>query len=164
MKTITKGKRLLLIVLLIVLLAWPFYRLCRPLANEIAYRFKVPSQAEQTVYAYAKANGLRYGDYPRDLIALLERNPETETFVLEYPLKKDQAVNVDLSQYSTDRVPLFLQWDQQWGYLPYGSGIAAITGCGPMCLSMAGFYLTGNADFSPDKLAIMLPATVPPGR
>ena len=143
MKTITKGKHLLLIVLLIALLAWPVYRLCLPIANEIAYRFKVPTQAEQTVYAYAKANGLRYGDYPKDLIALLERNPETETFVLEYPLKKDQQADIHLSQAGDGSVPLFLQWDQRWGYLPYGDAMAAITGCGPMCLSMVGFYLTG---------------------
>ena len=103
MKTITKGKHLLLIVLLIALLAWPVYRLCLPIANEIAYRFKVPTQAEQTVYAYAKANGLRYGDYPKDLIALLERNPETETFVLEYPLKKDQHADIHLSQAGNGR-------------------------------------------------------------
>ena len=152
MKTITKGKRLLLIVLLILLLVWPVYQAGLRLSGELRYYFKTPSQAEQTVHTYARENGLRYSDYPQELIALLERNAETETFVLEYPLKKGQAVNVDLSQYSTDRVPLFLQWDQQWGYLPYGSGIAAITGCGPMCLSMAGFYLTGNADFSPDKM------------
>ena len=152
MKTITKGKHLLLIVLLIALLAWPVYRLCLPIANEIAYRFKVPTQAEQTVYAYAKANGLRFSDYPKDLIALLERNPETETFVLEYPLKKDQQADIHLSQAGDGSVPLFLQWDQRWGYLPYGDAMAAITGCGPMCLSMVGFYLTGSEDYSPDKM------------
>ena len=148
MKTIAKGKRLLIIALLILLLTWPLYQA----GHKIAQLSIPQSQAAQTVYAYAKANGLRYSDYPQEVIALLERNPETETFVLEYPQKKDQQVEIDISSAGTDSVPLFLQWDQRWGYLPYGDGMAALTGCGPMCLSMAGYYLTGSEDYSPDKM------------
>ena len=111
------------------------------------------SPAGRVVKAYADENKIPFHRYPDSLIDLLDRNPETETFVLEYPLKKDADIQIDLSAYKNSTgVPLFLQWDQQWGYLPYGSGIAAITGCGPMCLSMAGFYLTGDADFAPDKI------------
>ena len=152
MKIIAKNKRLLLIVLVIVLLAWPAYQLGLTAAEEIGYHFGMPSRAAQTVYAYAKANGLHYRDYPEELIALLERNPETETFVLEYPLKKDLETHIDISQAGTEQVPLFLQWDQRWGYLPYGDAMAALTGCGPMCLAMAGYYLTGSEDFSPEKM------------
>ena len=99
MKTITPGKRLLWILLIVLLLAWPVYRVGVFLSGEIHYYLSAPSQAAHTVRTYAKTHGLRYSDYPEELIALLERNPETETFVLEYPLKKDQAVTVDLSQY-----------------------------------------------------------------
>ena len=148
MKTIAKGNRLLIIALLILLLTWPLYQV----GHKIAQLSIPQSQAAQTIYAYAKANGLRYSDYPQEVIALLERNPETEAFVLEYPQKKDQQVEIDISNAGTDSVPLFLQWDQRWGYLPYGDGMAALTGCGPMCLSMAGYYLTGSEDYSPDKM------------
>ena len=40
-----------------------------------------------------------------------------------------------------------------WGYEEYGSDMIAITGCGPTCLAMAGYYLTGDENMSPDKLA-----------
>ncbi len=101
--------------------------------------------------AFAIENNLSYSDYPESLIALLERNPETKTFVLEYPLREEKPV--DLSEYADcDSVPLFLQWDPQWGYLPYGSDMAGLTACGPVCLSMAAYYVTGDEDFSPDKM------------
>ena len=112
-----------------------------------------PDDANPTVLAFAKEHGLSYSDYPQSLIDLLERNPETEQFVLEYPLLKDQPVSVDLLQYrNSARVPLFLQWDQQWGYIPYGSDVAGLTACGPVCLSMAAYYLTRNDAYAPDKM------------
>ena len=61
MKTITKGKRLLLIVLLI-LLAWPVYQAGHRLSGDLRYYIKTPSQAEQTIHAYARENGLHYSD------------------------------------------------------------------------------------------------------
>lgn len=121
--------------------------------RDIAFAFSAETEAELTVKAYADANGLRYSDYPEELITLLERNAETEAFVLEYPLKKDTSVEVDLRAYeNTNTVPLFLQWDQQWGYIPYGSGVTGLTGCGPVCLSMAAYYLTGDPAMSPDRI------------
>ena len=104
--------------------------------------------AELKVKDYAREMGLHYRDYPKSLIDLLERNPETEDFVLNYPLREKSAVtelDIDLSQ----GVPLFLQWDSRWGYIRYGSDFAAITGCGPMCLAMAGYYVTGDDNFHP---------------
>ena len=87
------------------------------------------------------------------LVELLERNPETEDFVLHYPLNRKKVVAVDLSAYEgINGVPLFLQWDPQWGCLEYGGKCAALTGCGPVCLSMAAYYLTGDKAYSPDKM------------
>lgn len=121
--------------------------------REQIYPYLEHTRAEQLVYIYAQENGLSYGDYPPELIALLERNPETSTFVLEYPLKKNARPVVDLSEFAeSDTVPLFMQWDQRWGYLPYGDNVAGLTACGPVCLSMAAFYLTGNPEMSPDKM------------
>ena len=97
------------------------------------------TNAGQKVMEYAKENDLSYLQYPQSLIELLERNPETEQFVLEYPTAKDVDYTIDLSEYSRDTVPLFLQWDQRWGYIPYGSDVAGLTGCGPVCLSMAAY-------------------------
>lgn len=89
---------------------------------------------------------------PRSLLELMERNPETEDFVKGYPTRV--KVQPDLSGYDRGQgVPLFLQWDVQWGYEPYGSDMIAISGCGPTALAMAGFYLTGEEQFSPDQVA-----------
>lgn len=111
------------------------------------------TDAEKAVYQFAMDNGLRYSDYPQSLIDLLDRNPETEAFVLNYPLRKDEDIPVDLSSYAgMETVPLFLQWDPQWGYLKYGSDVAGLTGCGPVCLAMTGYFLTEDSAFSPDRV------------
>ena len=91
------------------------------------------------------------GEIPQSLLELMERNPETEEFVLNYPNRREEKINMRSFDRS-EGVPLMLQWDTRWGYLPYGSDMVAITGCGPVCLAMAGYYVTGDEDFSPDKM------------
>lgn len=140
------GKRIAALTAVLVLLL---------IAAVLAEQFLFPladTDAGQKVMDYAKENKLSYQDYPKSLIELLERNPETEKFVLEYPTAKDLEYTIDLSEYSRDTVPLFLQWDQRWGYIQYGSDVAGLTGCGPVCLSMAAYYLTGSDAYSPDKM------------
>lgn len=120
--------------------------------RDITFSWTERTETEKKVKAYADDHGISYGAYPKSLISLLERNPETEEFVLQYPFREN--TEADLSEYAgTDAVPLFLQWDMRWGYEIYGSDFLGITGCGPTCLAMVGFYLTGDADFSPDKIA-----------
>ena len=152
--TFLKNKRLLigLITLLAVLLtallgAKPLYILYR----DVSFHWEERSEQEHIVKNYAETMGISYGEYPISLIELFERNPETEGFVLNYPFHKD--MDVDLRQYDRDSVPLFLQWDPMWGYERYGSDCIAITGCGPTCLAMVGYYLTGDENMTPDKLA-----------
>ncbi len=110
--------------------------------------------AGKKVYQYAQEHGLSYRDYPKSLIDLLERNPETEQFVLEYPTASKEAASVDLTELENcETVPLLMQWDQRWGYIKYGSDVAGLTACGPVCLSMAAIYLTGDSTrFSPDAM------------
>lgn len=119
---------------------------------DLSFYWTERTEAELTVKAYAEEQGISIGEYPRSLIELLERNPETQDFVLNYPFR--EAAEVDLSGYeSSDTVPLFLQWDPQWGYEKYGSDFLAITGCGPTCLAMAGYYLTGDENMTPGQIA-----------
>lgn len=129
------------------------YKLQEGLFRELSYPYTEHSRAEQLVYNYAWEHDLRYSSYPRELIELLDRNPETSKFVLEYPLKKDLRPEIDLSEYAdSPTVPLFMQWDQRWGYLPYGDNVAGLTACGPVCLSMVAYHLTKDPNMSPDKL------------
>lgn len=113
----------------------------------------VDAQTRQTVEVFADKNGISYRRYPNSLLELLERNPETEDFVLSYPFEKDEEHEIDLSEYeNSETVPLFLQWDKRWGYTEYGSDVAGLTACGPVCLSMCAFYLTGDDEMAPDKM------------
>lgn len=123
------------------------------LYRELTFNWSEASEAERRVKTYADENGIPYRKYPESIIQLLERNPETEKFVLEYPVY--QPENYDISQIDrSGGVPLLLQWDQRWGYEQYGSDCIAITGCGPVCLAMVGYYLTGDGKtFDPAAVA-----------
>ena len=138
---------LLTVALGVVLGAKPLYWLYR----DVSYYFGARTEAEQTAKAFASEHHIAYGRYPADIIELLEINPETKDFVLNYPFRMEMPM--DLSGYGRDSVPLFLQWDPMWGYEKYGSGCIGQTGCGPTCLAMAGYYLTGEERFNPRDVA-----------
>ena len=76
------------------------------------------------------------GGIPSELLEMLERNPDMADFVAGYP----KADRKKVGSFSRDEIdadhPLLLQWDKRWGYYPYGESIIAVSGCGPVCLSM----------------------------
>ena len=120
--------------------------------HDLTFNWDTATEAEKTVKTFAEEQGISYSRYPRSLIDLLDRNPETKDFVLNYPFY--QETPYDLSETDRSTVPLLLQWDSRWGYEKYGSDMIAITGCGPTCLAMVGYYLTGDADtFAPAAVA-----------
>ena len=150
----TKKKGLLIVatilaVLLIALLgAKPMYNLYR----DISFYWEERQAWEQEIKAYAEEKGISYGEYPQSLIDLYGRNPETREFVFNYPFREKPEVS--LAVYAgSEAVPLFLQWDPMWGYEKYGSGYIAVTGCGPTCLAMVGYWLTGDENMTPSQIA-----------
>lgn len=97
--------------------------------------------------------GVGVDAYPENVVEMLKKNRETQAFVLAYPDEINKEHTVDLSDYAnTEGVPLFMQWDKQWGYKQYGQNIAAMNGCGPVSLSMVAYYYTRDPAFSPDKM------------
>ncbi len=93
-------------------------------------------------------------EYPAEMVELAQRNEETIDYVYNYPRCKNQTVSADLSaEVSGDSVPLLMQWDSRWGYLPYGDGLIGYTGCGPVSLSMTALYLTGDPQWTPEEVA-----------
>ena len=123
-----------------------------PWVRDMSFYWTERTETEIKVKEFADEAGVSFWDYPGSLIELLERNPETEDFVLQYPFRENQEL--EIFEYDlTEGVPLMMQWDKRWGYLPYGSDVVGITGCGPVCLAMAGYYVTdGDAEFHPANI------------
>ncbi|MDE6184126.1 MAG: C39 family peptidase, partial [Lachnospiraceae bacterium] len=91
--------------------------------------------------------------YPEDLLKALANNQEITAFAKGY-LSADGTVKGGISpDEELQNFPLFLQWDQRWGYAPYGRSCIGIAGCGPTCLSMVIFSLTRDSSATPDALA-----------
>lgn len=106
--------------------------------------------AEEKITAFAEANGFTLADYPQKLIELLARKPETEEYVCRYPLEYGEDHPIDISSHADDEgVPLFIQWDQQWGYLDYTGNVFGLAGCGPTCMSMIMYHFTRDAKYTP---------------
>ena len=133
-----------ILVLIIIILINPFQK------KEEAPKYNNLYNAE--IMVFSKAQNIDYNEYPNSLIELFYRNRETRDFVLDYPLLKNEKINISLDEYSTDEVPLFMQWDKRWGYKIYGDNVAGITACGPVCLSMCAYYLTEDEVYSPNKM------------
>lgn len=128
--------------------------LIRPVERELPAEseFKIQEKEELPVDAEIKVQEKE--ELPEELIELSEKNPDAREFVLNYPVKKNQTFEIDLSAYeNTDSVPLFLQWDERWGYTIYGSNVMGLTGCGPTCLSMVCVYLLHDACYTPRYVA-----------
>lgn len=106
---------------------------------------------QEVLYLYSD-----FSKYPIDLLRLVIRNPETIEFVKDYIQKGNIEVVADVSkEYNPGEVPLFVQWDERWGYAAYGDNMIAINGCGPTCLSMVAVGLTGNTNYTPKYVANM---------
>ena len=104
----------------------------------------------QKLEQFAADNGLTMADYPEKLIEMLGRNEQTLEFVMNYPLKYGKEQTIDISGYAdTPGVPLFIQWDQQWGYKDYVGNVAGLSGCGPTCMAMVMYHFTRNPAMNP---------------
>ncbi|QUI22405.1 C39 family peptidase [Vallitalea pronyensis] len=95
--------------------------------------------------------------YPKEVLDLVMRNPETIGFALDY-LEQYPANNtgetIDVSEdYIENEFPLFLQWDKRWGYYKYSGRAMGFTGCGPTALSMVIVGLTGDTSKHPKAIA-----------
>ena len=92
--------------------------------------------------------------YPKSVIELLDKNAETVDFVADYEKKKDEPYADTIGEdLSAGKIPELLQWDERWGYAPYGTGIVATSGCGPTCMAMVAAGLNQDASITPAKVA-----------
>ena len=151
--------RIWLILLLIVIIAIFFKS--PPITEEAEVN---PSEKTETqskvadvtdiIQTFARQNNLQSDEWPGDLIEAFRKNPEMESYVLNYPLKKEKDFEIDISNsgYKED-VPLFMQWDERWGYNQYAGELMGLSGCGPTCLSMVCTYLLQDDTYNPEYVA-----------
>ncbi len=93
-------------------------------------------------------------DLPEVVLQFVEKYPEAMQFAMEFPEKKDLHPEIDLTDEVTKgTIPLFIQWDERWGYEIYGRNYLGINGCGPTCLSMVLCGLTGETKWNPLEVA-----------
>lgn len=136
-------KRLLILGVLLVILGAVNQRIFLP------GNLRLP-----TVIGMNQERTLKEKGVPQSLIDLYERNKEARQFVLDYEKNKDKHEAIDVSKEVKDgEIPLFLQWDERWGYETYGDDYMAVTGCGPTALSMVYTGLTGDTSLNPYEMA-----------
>ena len=109
-----------------------------------------PTTPMQALEAFAAEHDLTLDDYPEKLLELYDRNPEAREYVMKYPLEYGKDHDIDISGYADyEGVPLFIQWDEQWGYRDYIGSVAGLSACGPTCLSMVTYYFTRDPEMTP---------------
>lgn len=92
-------------------------------------------------------------NYPEPMLEALKKNPEILEFVVAYPAMEQKVQGGLTKKECTEKTPLLIQWDDRWGYVPYGDSVIGIAGCAPTCLSMVIVSLTGDESATPDLLA-----------
>ena len=105
---------------------------------------------QQMLEAFMEYYDLSLTDYPQVVQEAFATSKENIDYLLNFPLLRDEQYEVDISGYDISQgVPLFIQWDVRWGYLPYAGNYAGLAACGPTCLSMVAYYLTGDPKYTP---------------
>ncbi len=116
---------------------------------------ELPEDPMERLEYLAQLNGISMDEYPERLLELLQKNPETEEFVTNYPTKKTEVSNEPLAELieNSDEIPALFQWDMRWGYYVYGGDVLGLTGCGATCMSMVASYLFQDPNLTPIYMA-----------
>ncbi|MEG1255398.1 C39 family peptidase [Clostridium sp.] len=152
-------KRVLVTVIggmLIVLSLIIVYRISNIETNEISYKSEDKDLSSQMSTSDKLNEILSNKDiYPESLIELAEKKSETIDFVYNYATRDNGESTKQTGNFENKKgkFPLFIQWDERWGYEKYGDNFIAINGCGPTSLAMVAVGLTGNTDINPKSVA-----------
>lgn len=132
--------------------------------NEAGYEVKAPEIIEEEdikprllamseTYPEIKEIYEHADEYPENLLACLCNNPEMTDYVKGYLSAEQTAAGGLTKKELKEWIPLLLQWDERWGYVPFGDNVIGLSGCAPTCLSMVVVGLTGNSEATPDAIA-----------
>lgn len=91
-----------------------------------------------------------------ELLRYVAVTPEMKRFVIDYIAKISIVFEGNFTLTApVDEVPLYIQFDEQWGYADYGDSVIAIRGAGPTCLAMAYTYIKQDGSQNPIKIGDM---------
>ena len=122
----------------------------QPEVTEPPLTYPPDATPQQMLEVFMQYHDLSVRDYPQVVREAFETSKENIDYLLNFPFMYGKEQEVDISGYDISQgVPLFIQWDDRWGYLPYAGNYAGLAACGPTCLSMVAYYLTGDAKYTP---------------
>lgn len=132
----------------------PTVPITETISQTTAAPYITPDTALGRLTVFAKMHSMPLSDWPNSLIELLEKHPEAESFVMNYPFYLNTQPRVDLTNcLGAEEMPLLIQWDDRWGYTQYSGELFGLSGCGPTCLSMVCLHLLQDAKFTPRYIA-----------
>ena len=104
-----------------------------------------------SIIADAQALGEADERLANKLLKLAANDPAARPFVADFPSSYPgtTAGNLTKDDLAGDGIPLFMQWDERWGFMEYIGGPMGTKGCCPTCLSMLYAGFSGRCDMSP---------------
>lgn len=139
-------------MILLMLAAW-FYEPEKPFEAKAIRPDHSKVVEEKQIRADRLLEQLEEEGAPEGLSSTLRKNNETLNFVMDYDKRNhDFSSGTQISEESTT-IPLLLQWDERWGYAPYGTSMISSAGCGPTCLAMVVSYFTKDETITPYTMA-----------
>lgn len=117
--------------------------------QEVLYRLQEMGKDNPVIEEISQNASL----YPDNMLEALANNPEMADYVAGYLSEKGSREKGLTEAEKAKDFPLLMQWDPRWGYEPYGGSYIGLAGCGPTCMSMVLYALTGNEQLTPDYLA-----------
>lgn len=131
----------------------PYTAIGQAVGNTFLHTGKEKQQKEQTGTGEVAEVLAATGTYREEYLKALENNPELIDFVRGSNTAQTVATGGIRKKELGEDIPLLIQWDERWGYVPYGDHNIGLSGCAPTCLSMVVVGLTKNAEASPDAVA-----------
>lgn len=98
-------------------------------------------------------------DFPAHKIEYAKNNPGLIDFLYRYEAgqKESRLASEEPSGLTEEEenmyAPVLLQWDDRWGFHPYGSSVMGLTGCGPACLAIVINSLAEDQNVTPADIA-----------
>ena len=139
------------IILLLVIAALVLTK-CGTNGGEMASTARFTKGQTEEEYAWLQ----QHSDlFPEGKVEASMGNPGLIHFLYEYGNGTYDAVGDDRLTAKEERedIPLFMQWDDRWGFVNYGDSNIGICGCAPTCLAMVTEGLTRDESVTPTAVA-----------